>query len=94
MPGHTGGIWSGAQGPPPPKQVLGATTYGSAGGGYYVEPFCGEIGVTQGYPMPPTIFNVVVDTVVHHWESLVAETVGGDNSNSNKAVQPAAVRTL
>ena len=35
-------------------------------GGYYGEPFCGEIGVTQGDPLLPTIFNVVVDTVVCH----------------------------
>ena len=35
-------------------------------GGYYREPFCGEIGVTKGDPLLPTIFNVVVDTVVCH----------------------------
>ena len=27
----------------------------------------GERGVTQGDPLSPTIFNVVVDAVVHHW---------------------------
>ena len=27
----------------------------------------GERGVTQGDPLPPTIFNVVVDAVVRHW---------------------------
>ena len=36
-------------------------------GGYYGTAFKGERGVTQGDPLPPTIFNVVVDTVVHHW---------------------------
>ena len=41
-------------------------------GRYYRAPLCGEQGVTQGYPLSPTIFNVVVDAVVHHWESLVA----------------------
>ena len=37
-------------------------------GGYYGVPFRGERGVTQGYPLLPTIFNVVVDAVVCHWE--------------------------
>ena len=36
-------------------------------GGYYSAPFRGEIGVTQGDPLSPTIFNVVVYTVVRHW---------------------------
>ena len=27
----------------------------------------GERGVTQGDPLSPTIFNVVVDAVVQHW---------------------------
>ena len=40
-------------------------------GGYYLEPFRREIGVTQGDPMSPTIFNVMVDAVVRHWDSLV-----------------------
>ena len=35
-------------------------------GGYYGEPFRGERGVTQGNPMSPTIFNMVVDVVVRH----------------------------
>ena len=39
----------------------------------------GERGVTQGDPLSPTIFNVVVDTVVRHWVTLAmyeAETRG------------------
>ena len=44
-------------------------------GGYYGEAFKGAMGVTQGDPLSPTIFNVVVDVVVRHWiEGLVAET--------------------
>ena len=39
--------------------------------GYYRAPFRGEIGVTQGDPLSPTMFNVVVDAVVCHWESLM-----------------------
>ena len=52
-------------------------------GKYYREPFCGEGGVTQGDPLPPTIFNVVVDEVIHHWEFLVAEREGGDSSGED-----------
>ena len=45
-------------------------------GGYYGEAFKGARGVTQGEPLSPTIFNVVVDAVVRHWiYGLVAETV-------------------
>ena len=44
-------------------------------GCYYGEAFKGARGVTQGDPLPPTIFNVVVDVVVRHWiEGLVTET--------------------
>ena len=35
-------------------------------GGYYATGFKGERGVTQGDPLSPTIFNVVVDAVVRH----------------------------
>ena len=35
--------------------------------GYYGTAFKGERGVTQGDPLSPTIFNVVVDAVVSHW---------------------------
>ena len=40
--------------------------------GYYVEPFHGDRDVTQGEPLSPTIFNMVVGAVVRHWDSLVA----------------------
>ena len=33
-------------------------------GGYYGEPLCGEIGIMQGNPLLPTIFNVVVEILV------------------------------
>ena len=39
-------------------------------GGYYGEAFKGAWGVTQGDPLSPTIFNVVVDAVVRHWVML------------------------
>ena len=39
-------------------------------GGYYGEAFKGARGVTQGDPLSPTIFNVVVDSVVSHWVTM------------------------
>ena len=43
-------------------------------GGYYGTALGGERGVTQGDPLSPTIFNVVVDAVVRHWvHGLVEE---------------------
>ena len=44
--------------------------------------------MTQGDPLPPTIFNVVVDAVVRHWGSLVGGRAGEDSSNDDMA-QPA-----
>ena len=40
-------------------------------GGYYGTAFQGARGVTQGYPLSPTIFNVVVGTVVQNWGPVV-----------------------
>ena len=37
-------------------------------GGYYRVSFSGERSMTQGYPLLPTIFNVLVDAVVRHWD--------------------------
>ena len=42
-------------------------------GVYYRTSFRGERGVTQGDPLYPTIFNVVVDVVVQHWVKGVVE---------------------
>ena len=42
-------------------------------GGYYWADFTGAQGVTQGYPLHPIFFNVVVDTVVRHWVMAMAE---------------------
>ena len=49
-------------------------------GGYYGKALKGERGVTQGDPLSPSIFNVVVDAVVRHWVMGVitdAEARGG-----------------
>ena len=42
-------------------------------GGYYGKGFKGERGVTQGDPLSPTIFNVVVDAVIRHWLQLATQ---------------------
>ena len=42
-------------------------TMAARAGGYYGAAFKGARGVTQGNPLSPTIFNVVVDAVVRHW---------------------------
>ena len=42
-------------------------------GQYYGTGFKGERGVTQGDPLSPTIFNVVVDAVVRHWLLLATQ---------------------
>ena len=63
-------------------------------GGYYGEPFRRDIGVTQGDSIPPTIFNVVVDAVVRHWESFVVEREGGDSNDGNGDVAQTTGRTI
>ena len=46
-------------------------------GGYYGSEFQGFWGATQGEPLFPTLFNVVVEAVARHWISLVAGGAGG-----------------
>ena len=41
-----------------------------------------------------TIFNVVVDAVVHHWGSIVAGATGGGNRNDDEAGQPTERRKI
>ena len=43
---------------------------GERTGSYYGKGFKGGGGVTQGDPLSPTIFNVVVDAVVRHWLTI------------------------
>ena len=43
-------------------------------GGYFGRPFKGYQGVTQGKPLSPTIFNVVVEAVIRHWVAVVTPT--------------------
>ena len=55
------------------KQYWQRLTMVARAGGYYRKYFRGERGVTQGDPLSPTIFNVVVDAVVRHWVQGVVE---------------------
>ena len=41
-------------------------------GGYFGDPFKVHRGTTQGYPLSSTIFNVVVDSVLRHWVTMVS----------------------
>ena len=63
-------------------------------GGYYGTAFKGARGVTQGDPMSPTIFNVVVDAVVMHWiDRLVAETAKKGDTGRERRHQLAVLYT-
>ena len=53
------------------REYWNKSTMVARSGGYYRTGFKGERGVTQGNPLSPTIFNVVVDAVVRHWVTLV-----------------------
>ena len=95
MPGYPGGIWHGDQGPPPPTQVLGEAEDGGADGRLLRRTLpWRERDVTQRDPLLPTIFNVVVDAVVCHWEYLVAEREGGDTIDDNRDAEQTAGRTI
>ena len=43
-------------------------------GGYFFTSFMGYCGVTQGDPLSPTIFNVVLDEVLRYWVTMVKYT--------------------
>ena len=46
-------------------------------GRYFGHQFKGYRGVTQGKPLSPTIFNVVVDAVIYHWLTVVMPSEAG-----------------
>ena len=49
----------------------------SKAGGDFRRPFKGYHGVTQGDPLYPKIFNVVVDDVICHWMTVVMPIESG-----------------
>ena len=46
-------------------------------GGYFGLPLKGYCGMTQGDPLSPTLFNVVVDAFIRHWVTVVDPTEDG-----------------
>ena len=46
-------------------------------GGYFVLPFKRYHGTTQVDPLPPKLFNMVVNSIIHHWVTVVAEIEEG-----------------
>ena len=52
----------------------GRLTIVARAGGYFGRPFKGYHSVTQGKPLYPTIFNVVMDAIIRHWGAMVAPT--------------------
>ena len=46
-------------------------------GGHYRPDFQIYHRVTQGYPLSPTIFNMVVDAVIQHWMTVLGYPVEG-----------------
>ena len=55
----------------------------SQGGRYFGTLLKGHSGITQGDPLSPTIFNVVVDSVICYWVNLVVLEENRMNFASN-----------
>ena len=53
-------------------------------GGYCGKLFKGFREATQGDPLPPTIFNVVVDTVVQNWIEEMVESADGQGGRGRE----------
>ena len=79
MPGYPGGLRHETLETTHPLRILGQYSDGGLRGEYYREDFKYIMGVTQVYSLPPTIFNVVVDSVVSHWISLLTGGAGGQD---------------
>ena len=45
-------------------------------GKYFRRPFKGYRGITQGHPLSPIIFKVVLDSVICHWVTVVTPAEG------------------
>ena len=60
-------------------------------GVYYGEAFKGARGVTQGDPLSPTIFDVVVDVVVRHWVMMTLAKVEKRGERGSEGRHQAAI---
>ena len=56
-------------------------------GGHYRPVFQMHRGVTQGELISPTIFNVVVDTIIQHWVTVVGVPQEGTNQGLGESIQ-------
>ena len=74
MPLNPKGLQCGTSSVTDPQGILGSTEDGCKGGGYYGSEFQGSMGVTQGDPLTPTIFNMVIDAVVQLWVAVMVES--------------------
>ena len=74
---NPGGLRRGALILTHPLDVLGLVADGREIRRILRDIISGIQGVTQGDPLSPTIFNVVVDAVVRHWVEEMAEGAGG-----------------
>ena len=54
-------------------EILKGYGVGGRVGSYYGKGFKGGRGVTQGDPLSPTIFNLVVHAVVRHWLTITVK---------------------
>ena len=73
------------------RAYWGKMTMVAREGGYYGEAFKGYRVVTQGDPLSPTIFNVVVDAVVCHWVTMALEEVEKRGERGNEDRHQAAL---
>ena len=53
-------------------------------GGYHGKEFHGFRGVTQGDPLSPTIFNMVVDAVANNWVEKMVERACGQGGRGRE----------
>ena len=67
------GYWVGLRAQRLLRTYWGQITMVARAGGYYGTALKGAQEVTQGNPLSPTIFNVVVNAVVRHWVTLAVE---------------------
>ena len=63
---------------------------------YCGEPLMGSRRVTQGYPLPPTISNMVIGMVIQHWETRVTGEDAGKEGfgRAVKNFPPSSKRTM
>jgi len=59
-------------------------------GGYYGDPFSAGRGVTQGDPLSPTLFNILVDAIVREWLRTTCPAAAGVEGFGREAIRKIA----